>query len=383
MRIVLTGGGTGGHFYPLIAVAQQIRNLSREEKLLEPELIYMAPTPYDKDALFENNITWNAVSAGKWRRYASILNIFDVFKNVWGVFKAVLKLYFVLPDVVFSKGGYASVPVLFAARFFRVPVIIHESDSVPGRANAWAAKFAKRIAISYAETADAFLAIAPKKNAPRIALTGNPIRHELETLADSGAREFLKLEEDLPVILVLGGSQGAQTINETIIEALPELLGSYQVIHQTGEKHFAIAQETAKLVLENDSNASRYKAFPFLNVLALRMAAGAADIIVSRAGSGAIFETAAWGKPSLIVPIPEDVSHDQRRNAYAYARGGGAVVIEQENLTPHLLASELKRLLENPEERQRMAAAAKAFSRPDAARTIAREILDLALEHES
>ena len=384
MKIVLTGGGSGGHFYPLIAVAEQIRKCAREEKLLEPELIYMAPDPYDKEALFENNITFKHVAAGKRRKYRSFLNFLDLFKIGWGLIKALLKLFVVFPDVVFSKGGYVSVPVLFAARFLGIPCIIHESDSVPGRANAWAARFAKRIAISYPESGPLFEKIiaTKKKHSPKIALTGNPIRHELETLAPSGAHEFLKIEQGLPVILILGGSQGAQAINDAVLDAISELIEKYNVIHQTGQANFEIVKATAEIIIEKSLHKDRYKPFPFLNVLAMRMAAGVADVIISRAGSGGIFEIATWGKPSIIIPIPEDVSSDQHTNAFAYAKSGAAVVIEQANLTPHIVISEINRLIDDPAEREKMSQAAKAFAKPDAARKIAQEVLDLALEHE-
>ncbi|MEK7579071.1 MAG: UDP-N-acetylglucosamine--N-acetylmuramyl-(pentapeptide) pyrophosphoryl-undecaprenol N-acetylglucosamine transferase [Patescibacteria group bacterium] len=383
MKIVLTGGGSGGHFYPLIAVAQRIREIAQKEHLLDPELIYMAPNEYDRDVLFEQGITFVYAPAGKQRNYRSIKNFFDKFKTAWGIFQTTIRLFFIFPDVIFSKGGYVSVPVLFAARLFGIPVIIHESDSVPGRANAWAARFAKRIAISYPEAGEAFKKITDTRNKKAtIALTGNPVRKELLTPAESGAREFLDIEAGLPIIAVFGGSQGAQTINEAIIEALPELLPLAYVIHQTGKDHFEIVKESAKTVIEGNEFKERYKPFAYLNVLAIRMIAGVADIIISRAGSNAIFEIATWGTPSLIVPIPEDVSRDQRSNAFAYARHGGALVIEQANLTPHLIVSEITRLLNDPEERKRMKEAAKAFARPDAAEKIAREVLDLALEHE-
>ena len=383
MKILLTGGGTGGHFYPLIAVAQQLRIIARAEKLLEPDLIYMAPSPYDKEALFENGIRFKHISAGKQRRYFSLKNFFDMFKIVWGICNAMWKVFLIYPDVVFSKGGYASIPVLFAARFFRIPVIIHESDSKPGKANAWAAKFAKRIAISYPGSQEYFMKEIKKKDAEKkIALTGNPIRHELEHPTETGAREFLQLEEGTPVLLILGGSQGAQTINETIVEALPELVANYEIIHQTGTELFDITKETASIVLDGNDYAYRYKPFAFLNVLAMRMSAGVADLIISRAGSGSIFEIASWEKPSIMIPIPQDVSHDQHTNAFTYARSGAAEVIEQSNLTPHLVVSEINRLMKHSEEREKMSKAARSFSRPDAAHTIAREILDIALEHE-
>src|ERR1035437_2820610 len=149
MKILFTGGGTGGHFYPIMGVVQAINKVIKDQHLLPPDLYYMAPMPYDARALFENNIIYRPISAGKIRRYFSILNFFDLFKTAWGVFKATYAVYKLYPDVVFGKGGYASFPVLFAAKFLRIPVIIHESDSKPGRVNAWAAKFARRIAISY------------------------------------------------------------------------------------------------------------------------------------------------------------------------------------------------------------------------------------------
>lgn len=383
MRIVLTGGGSGGHFYPMIAVAQQIRAIAKEERLLEPEMVYMAPEQYDADALYENNITFKHVNAGKQRKYKSVLNITDGIKTGWGILKAILKMYSVFPNVVFSKGGYVSVPVVFAARIFGIPVIVHESDAVPGRANAWAAKYARRIAISYPESAQFFETIAKKrKKPPVIAVTGNPVRHEIETLATAGAHEFLKLSRDIPTILVLGGSQGAATINETLIEALPELVERYQILHQTGKEHHAIVSESAKMILENSPHKDRYHSFPFLSTVALRMAAGAADLVISRAGSGAIFEIALWAKPSILIPIPQDVSHDQIHNAFAYARTGACVVVSQDNLTPHLLSSEINRIMDSPDEQKKMAAGAKSFAQPEAARKIAKEVLDLALEHE-
>lgn len=381
MKIVLTGGGTGGHFYPLIAVAERIKEIAREEHLLEPRLYYLAPEPYDKDALFEHDIVFERIRSGKRREYASIMNFIDLFKIGWGTITATITLFFIFPDVIFSKGGYVAAPVLFAGRLLGIPIIIHESDSVPGKASIWSAGFAKRIAISYEETYDAFKKLSGKNNA-KIALTGNPIRKELLTVASEGAREFLDLSEDIPVILILGGSSGAQRINETIVEALPRLVEKYYVIHQTGKQLFDITKGTADIILTDNAHADRYKPFPFLNLLAMRMAAGASSIVVTRAGSGSIFEIAAWNKPSIVIPIPKEVSRDQHSNAFSYARSGATIVIEQANLTPNLVVSEIDRLMENPAEREVMSQAAKSFARPDAAEKIAHEVLELALEHE-
>jgi len=374
MRILFTGGGSGGHFYPIIAVAEELNNLVKEKRLLPPELYYMSTSPYNEGLLFENSITFKRVSAGKIRRYFSLLNFFDLFKTGWGIIKAVFSVYKLYPDVVFGKGGYASFPVLVAAKILRIPVIIHESDTSPGRVNLWAGKFAQKIALSYAEAAEYF----PKD---RVALTGNPIRKDVSEPITDGAREFLKLESGVPVVLVLGGSMGAENINSIVIEGLSNLVEKYSIIHQTGKANIYENKSTAEAVLFQSAHKDRYKPFDYLNALALRMAAGVSDIVVSRAGS-TIFEIAAWGLPAIIVPIPESVSHDQRTNAFAYARSGAGEVIEEENLTAHILESEIDRLMNNPEVREKMKTAAKAFYKPNAAKQIAEEILKIALSHE-
>ena len=138
MKILFTGGGTGGHFYPIIAIAQAINEIQEKEKLVGVELFYMSNSPYDERLLFENGISYKEISAGKIRRYFSFKNFTDLFKTFNGIISAIAALYVIYPDVVFGKGGYASFPVLFAARLLRIPVIIHESDSHPGRANLWA-----------------------------------------------------------------------------------------------------------------------------------------------------------------------------------------------------------------------------------------------------
>ncbi len=378
MKIVFTGGGTGGHFYPIIAVAQQIKEIVKERKLLEPELFFIAPDPFDERVLFETGITFKRSPAGKMRRYFSIKNFFDIFKTGFGIIRSIFQIFLIYPDVIFSKGGYGSVPTLFAARLFGIPVVIHESDLIPGRATLFAASFAKKIAISYEDTLERLPAAAKEK----VAYTGNPVRTELMAPAREGVKEFLALEENIPVIVVLGGSLGAQALNDALLSSLPDLVKRYQIIHQTGAANFAEVTEAAKVILEKNVGRHRYKPFDYLNVLAMRMAAGSADLVISRAGSGAIAELSLWAKPVILVPIPEDVSHDQRTNAFAYARAGAAIVIEQNNLTPHVLVSEIDRLFANPKQRNDMSEAAKKFARPEAAKLIAEAVLDVALEHE-
>jgi UDP-N-acetylglucosamine--N-acetylmuramyl-(pentapeptide) pyrophosphoryl-undecaprenol N-acetylglucosamine transferase len=374
MKILFTGGGTGGHFYPIIAVAEAIHDAVREQKIIEPRLYFAAPDPYDKEMLVANDITFVPTAAGKLRRYFSLLSIFDYFKTAWGVGRSIIRIFFLYPDVVFGKGGYGSFPTLLAARLFRIPVVIHESDAEPGRVNAWAGKFAVKIAVSYKEAAAYF-------PADKVAFTGNPIRKSILLPAREGMYEFLRLEKDIPTIYVTGGSQGAEAVNEAVLAALPQLVEQYQIIHQVGTTNIKEIEQRAKVALAHSQHADRYKPYPYLQDQALRMVAGATKLVISRAGS-TIFEIAAWGVPSIIIPIPQPISHDQVKNSYAYARSGAATVIEQHNLTPNLLVSEIHRIMSNADLERSMGTAARGFARPDAARLVADALLNIALSHE-
>lgn len=374
MKILFTGGGSGGHFYPIISIAEELNELCKQNRLLKPELYFMSTEPYNEGLLFDHSITFKKVSTGKLRRYFSLLNFLDVFKTFFGSLHAVWIVFTIYPDVVFGKGGYASFPALFAARILRIPVIIHESDTVPGKVNAWAGRFAEKIAVSYPESAHFF-------PTGKTAYTGNPIRKEIMIPLSEGAHEYLKLEENVPVVFILGGSQGAKIINETIMSALPNLVSKYQIIHQVGKKNIQAIQETAKIIIENNPHKDRYKPFDYLNVISMRMAAGAADIVISRAGS-TIFEIASWAVPSIIIPITNSNGDHQKKNAYAYNRAGACVVIEEKNLTGNIVISEIDRIIGNQAEKESMKKAAQEFSRRDASALIAKEILAIALSHE-
>ncbi len=378
MKIVLTGGGTGGHFYPLMAVAAEIYKIAEEEKIIEPSLYYIGTEEYDRSALEEHNITFLKAPSGKVRKYFSIQNILDPFKVLFGTIKALWLLFTLYPDVVFSKGGFVSVPTLIAAWLLRIPVVIHESDARPGKATLLGARFARWVAISYPGVSK-YLPNTPRD---RVALTGNPVRASIAKPAKEGAHEYLGLDKSLPTIFIIGGSLGAQAINNVILDSLPELLTKYQVIHQAGSANIDQTNGIAKVILKDHPYSERYKSFGFLNTLAMRMSAGAADMLILRAGSGTIFEAANWGLPSIIIPIPEDISHDQTKNAYSYANTGAAVVIKQKNLEPSILINEVDRIMQDQTLRENMSQAAKGFAKPDAAHKIANIILKTALEHE-
>ena len=378
MRIVLTGGGTGGHFYPLISVAEAIEDICAERVLIEPELIYTGPAPMDKEALLEHDIQYKASSAAPMRRYSGAANIFGIFGITAGIMRATTQLFSIYPDVIFSTGGFAAFPTLFAARLLRIPVMIYDADATPGRVSLWSSKFATWIAVAHPDAADKF----PKRVRKKIARIGHPIRKEIMQPAKEGGYEFLKLDPSVPTIFVMGGSQGARAINETVLDALGDLVQSYNIIHQTGPANLDETAKIASVILKDSRYQNRYRAFGLLNTLALRMSAGITSIVVARAGSGTIFEVASWGIPAILVPIPEDISHDQTENAFSYARAGAALVIEQQNLAPHVLISEINRLIADAALRAKMSDAAHAYARPDAARKIATILLESSISHE-
>ncbi len=370
MRIAFVGGGTGGHFYPLIATAEAIRETNKTV-----ELIYIGPTSYDEAELKANNIRHVYCPAGKIRRYFSFQNLIDSFKTFAGLFVALYQLFVWYPDVIFSKGGYTSVPILIMARFYRIPVVIHESDSKPGRASLLGKNFAQYIGIAYAEVARYFPEV-------RTALVGIPIR---KVIASNVSDPFTKLglPDDLPLIYVTGGSLGADRINALVLKSLVKLLPEYRIFHQTGAALEQTVIQTAQALVSDSILLSRYYVKGSVTASTMAALLEAASIVITRAGSTSLFEIALHGKPSIVIPIPEEISHDQRTNAYAYARTGAASVLEEGNLTENLLTAEIQSIMGDAVKYQQMSAAAKAFAKPAAAATVAAALISIGIEHGS
>ncbi|MDZ7726174.1 MAG: undecaprenyldiphospho-muramoylpentapeptide beta-N-acetylglucosaminyltransferase [Candidatus Campbellbacteria bacterium] len=376
MKIVFTGGGSGGHFFPIIAVAESLTKLAYEEKYIKPKMYYFGPAKYDEELLFDNDISFRKVVAGKRRvGYGRIRNFLDMFVMGWGILQAIWRMYRVFPDVVFSKGSYTSFPVLVAARFFGIPVIVHESDSRPGRANKWAGKFAEKVAVSYEQAAEFF----PEE---KIAYTGNPVRQDITDLPtkDEGL-SFFELDNDVPTILVTGASQGAQRINDVVLNVLPRMVKKYQIIHQTGPSNFEEIERTKEIILEYSEHKERYKPVAFLDANSLRHAAAASDLVITRAGSS-LFEIALWGIPSIVVPISVSNGDHQRTNAYAYTHNGAGIVIEENNLTSNIVLSQINTIFSNDSIRKQMGEAALKFAKKNAADKIARALFDVGMKHQ-
>lgn len=366
MRIVLTGGGTGGHIFPLIAVAKKLKEKLGDEM----EFLYLGSSnKLEKEAMSRENIPIRHILSGKMRRYFSWRNFIDIFKIPIGFIQSFWILLKFMPDVVFSKGGYVSFPVVLAAWLYRIPVLSHESDAMPGIANRILGKFSSRIAISYPSARKYFLE-------SKVVLTGNPIREEIPQGNSVVAREHFKLEESKPVILVMGGSQGASSINKAIIKILPEILHQAQIIHQTGENNF---DKNVHLAAEMGIKAGRsgYYPVPFLQTSELKDVLAVSDLIVSRAGANSIANIAAVGKPSILIPLPTAANNHQQINAYEVARIGGALVLEESNLGETMLLKEIRRLLKDEELRNEMAHKIRAFYHSEAANKIVDGLIDL------
>lgn len=370
MRIAFVGGGTGGHFYPLVAVAEVLRKYPTQ-----PELYYFGPSPYEPEVLAKLDIKYVWCPAGKIRLYPSIKNLLDPFRTFFGIFVAIWKLYVIYPDVIFSKGSFTSVPVLLAARFLRIPVVIHESDAVPGRANNLAKKFARYIAISYDDAIKYF-------DKEKTALVGIPMREAIKVKpADSFA--LLGIPNDLPLIYITGGSSGAERINNLILRCLDKLLPNYRIFHQTGSAHQDELLQTAQALIQDPVLKSRYYIKGLIPPEMVNALLSAASLVITRAGSTTLFEIAFHGKPSIVIPIPEDISRDQLSNAYAYARSGAATVMEEHNLTETLLTTEINSIIGDSVKWQKMSSAASSLAMTDAADKIAAILIQIGIEHKS
>lgn len=383
MRILFTGGGTGGHIYPILAVAEELQFSGGQIQL---DLRYFGAPGHYRNLLETNGIKVSKIFSAKLRRYFDFRNFIDIpILLPLSIIQAFWKVFWFMPDVLFSKGGPGSLPVVLACKFYRIPIIIHDSDSIVGLANQIAVRFADRIAVSFNAAINFLLEKYSKKReklAGKITLVGNPIRRSLisgDVLEPTTAKKIFGFNPEKPVILVIGGSQGAVKINDFMLEIVEELVKEFQILHQTGVKNFEDFKNELNLILKNhpDEEKARYKIFAYFEK-DLKDAYLAADVVVCRASSGSIFEAAAFGKPSILIPLPSDVVGDhQITNAYEYAKTGAAIVIEQPNLEPNIFLSQLKKLFTQPETLNQMSEVAKKFSKPEAARILAEEILKL------
>jgi UDP-N-acetylglucosamine--N-acetylmuramyl-(pentapeptide) pyrophosphoryl-undecaprenol N-acetylglucosamine transferase len=369
-RILLTGGGTGGHIYPLVAVAEELKNISVSSGGEPPEVKFIGSGDLLKRAAGEAGFEAALILSPKWRRYFSFQNFIDIFKFPIGFFQALFHVWLFMPDVVFAKGGYASFLPALAGKIFAIPIAIHESDSIPGRANVFLGKMARKIFLSFESSKKYF-------DESKCEVVGNPVRKGLLTsVAKAAALRSFDLDPAKPTVLVLGASQGAQKINEVLALALAELAKEFQIIHQCGPKNFdEISGQITSIIKEakgafGSQIQGNYRLYPFFDPAQLALAYAACDVVISRASSQ-VFEIAALGKPVVVIPLKDSAGDHQLANAREFAKFG-ATVIEEDNLTPHILINEIGRAFENRTELSRKI---RQLARPDAAKTVAAELL--------
>ncbi len=334
-KILLTGGGTAGHVTPNIALIPGLHERNYE--------IYYAGTRkgIERELICREGIKFFCLSAGKLRRYFDLKNITDIFKIAMGLLQSIILIIRVRPDVVFSKGGFVSCPVVWAAWLLGKPVIIHESDITPGLANRLSMPFAKKICFSFPETAKHILTSKGIQ-------TGIPIRQSLFSGNAEQGRGLCGFTDNKPVIMIIGGSLGSQIVNTTIRESLHLLLPKFNVCHICGKGNLAKDHEG-------------YKQFEYVNIELSHIFA-LADIIVSRSGATTLFELLALRKPALLIPLASNASRgDQILNAQSFERQGYSQVLLQEKLTSETLVASLQAAYDH---RQEMIAAMKrsAFS---------------------
>lgn len=322
-KIVLTGGGTAGHVTPNIALLPSLKEAGYE-------ITYMGS--YDgieKKLIADFEIPYVGISTGKFRRYLDPKNFTDPFRVIKGFSEAKKFLKEYKPDVVFSKGGFVSVPVVRAAAALKIPCIIHESDMTPGLANKLCIPVAKKVCCNFPET----LEMLP---AGKAVLTGSPIRAELSQGNKLAGLDMCGFSANKPVIMVIGGSLGAMNVNKAVREALPKLLPDFQVVHLCGK------DKMDNLLL----NTPGYKQFEYIKG-ELKDLFAMSDLVISRAGANAICELLALKKPNILIPLPAASSRgDQILNAGSFEKQGFSIVLNEEDLTTELLVEKVQALYE-------------------------------------
>lgn len=343
-KIVLTGGGTAGHVTPNIALLPSLQEAGYD-------ITYMGSYEgIEKKLISDFGIPYVGISTGKFRRYLDPKNFSDPFRVIKGFTEAKKFLKEYKPDVVFSKGGFVSVPVVRAAAALKIPCIIHESDMTPGLANKLCIPVAKKICCNFPETME-------NLPAEKAVLTGSPIRAELSKGDKVAGLNMCGFTANKPVIMVIGGSLGAADVNKAVRQALPKLLEDFQVVHLCGK------DKIDNLLL----NTPGYKQFEYIKA-ELKDLFAMADVVISRAGANAICELLALKKPNILIPLPAAASRgDQILNAKSFETQGFSIVIDQDDLTPDLLKDKVHELFFN---RQTYVEAMEKSNQLDSIKTI-------------
>jgi UDP-N-acetylglucosamine--N-acetylmuramyl-(pentapeptide) pyrophosphoryl-undecaprenol N-acetylglucosamine transferase len=380
MKILVTGGGSAGHISPALATVQAVREIAARENFAVEFLYLGSARGMEKDFALAAQIPFVGVQTGKLRRYLSIENFVDQLRLPLGVLQSLRAISAFKPDVVFSTGGYVSVPPVIAASILKKPILIHEQTVQIGLANRIAAKCATRIALSFESAREEL----PNAQRHKTFVTGNPLRAQIFDGDKNAAKilcSFDSEDDQLPTVYVTGGSQGARILNRSVEDVLPELLEECHIIHQCGrqpandEQDFDRLQRAAGVLPSQKQRryfVSRFFSEEIKHVFAL------ADLVVSRAGAGTVAELCALGKPALYVPLVPTGGDEQTRNAQTCRRANAAIIIKQDEMSGARLLQEVRALLKNQTRLQEMSAAAQTLARPKAAQELAEALLEMA-----
>ncbi len=367
MRIVITGGGTGGHLSPALAVIEEMTVQSQRDGW-PLELLYIGSKQgVEQEAITARGITYRSVPVGKLRRYFSWQTPLDLARIPLGILAARRILAKYKPDVVFSTGGFVCVPTVIAARWQGVPVVTHEQTALVGLANRIAARYADVVAISYESSRRFFT------KARLVVLTGNPVRQAILHGTAAAAYTHFDLDPALPLVYITGGAQGSHVVNEAISENLTDLLAIANLIHQCGAGPEGSGADQQMLDHQRESLPPelqrRYVVLPFVGEQLADIYA-AAGLVIGRAGAGTVNELAALGKPAILIPLASSAEGEQQRNAELMQQAGGAVLLLEAELRGARLVAEVRLLLAAGPQLAAMGVAATKLAVPAAAREI-------------
>lgn len=370
MRVLISGGGTGGHIYPALAVATQLRND------YQADILYLGSDDGLETRLIpEAGFRLAGIKAGKLQRFVSWRTVTGVARVPLGIVQAIGIVRNFRPDVAFTSGGYVAVPAGLAARLNGVPLVMHQQDVPPNLSNRLLAPLAERISVAFAES-------MPYFPAHKTVHLGNPMRQamlDVRQMTPQQARTRLGLAPDVPVVLVTGGSQGARHLNQVVCDALPELLPDCQVLQISGanlfeETRVRSRQRTSVL---DDKTQQRYRLVPYMDA-EMPLALQAAELVVCRAGASTLSELALLGKPSILVPLPPEIgSSPQEANAAAFGQKQAAEVIHDRDLKPELLVKRVQYIITSISVLQSMSEAVQRFAKPQATQDIVETVVQM------
>ncbi len=364
-RVLIAGGGSGGHVFPALAVVSAIRRLNNRTRFLfvgSKEGIEAVSVP-------KAGLTFAAIPTGKWRRYLSVQNFFDLFRVSLGLISALRIIRDFKPDVIFAKGGYVAFPVALAGFLKGVPIIVHESDAVEGLANRLIGRVAKKVCFGFQ--------VSPLS--PKSVFTGNPVREKMINwakryrLLGNKLKKPDFLDQKMPLVLVLGGSQGAHRINLLVEALLPMVAKKAMVVHQTGSREFARYRQLKQRL--KPELAKNYFPFEFLEEDGLSELLATSSLIITRSGANSLSEIALFGKPVILIPLSTAASNHQAKNAAYFKRRGGALVFDERKLNHNILARTVLSIIENKKRARGLAEKISRLGEEDAALKIAEIVL--------